>query len=73
MLNKWGKVDIEKESQFLKKSRKIEIILIGAWTVLVVLLTTWDAYQISLGMYDEARVDARSFIRKDIIFRRWNA
>lgn len=52
-------------------------ILFGAvlvlWTVLSVLFLYWGLLQLDEGIEESARIQARTAIEKDILYRRWNA
>ncbi|WP_054691394.1 hypothetical protein [Desulfosarcina cetonica] len=43
------------------------------WSALVIGLWAWDVIQIKQGSLDLATIQARESLKKDIIYRRWNA
>lgn len=53
--------------------RFIGVILGLIWIMVIVFSTIWNAVHIDIDAVETARIQARTALEKDIIYRRWNA
>ena len=49
------------------------LVLILAWSIIVIILLAWNVVQIKATNLEVARIQARAYFNKDVIYRRWNA
>ncbi|MCD6395135.1 MAG: DUF3365 domain-containing protein [Planctomycetes bacterium] len=49
------------------------LILMGLWTILVGGVLAWTLVCHAVGMFESARLEARSAFEKDLVYRRWAA
>ena len=48
-------------------------ILTAVWTIIILASTAWNIYQSNKHSYEMALIEARNSLKKDIVYRRWNA